>query len=161
MVNFLTKLIQRLASPISKALSFTNLSAEELGTKMLQWGAADWNQGPVNTKRVQRSKKNKGRKRAAWMAEVKAYHAGRGKGSAKGFPDAPWWKPPVEEAVAAPSAAPSKGDDDEEEEEEEPEVLFVEPLLKKPKKDDDNDEGGNDFSFNSEGGRGFCAVFGP
>ena len=87
-------------SAYTKALSFTKLSAAELGQKMLQWGAADWNQGSVNTYRVQKSKKNKGKKRVWWQHEVKAYHAGQGKGSGKsskgldqevgaGYPDAP------------------------------------------------------------------------
>ena len=55
--------------------------------------------------KVKKSKKNRGQKRKAWQAEVKAYHAGRGKGSGKNasdstavkqelpsHPNAPWWK---------------------------------------------------------------------
>lgn len=87
------------------------MTAEKLGQKLLQWGADDWNQGPVTTQRVQKSKKkNKGLKRPVWQREVKAYHAGKGKG--KGghtsveppavpdlplFPSAPWWNPPPTE----------------------------------------------------------------
>ena len=127
-------------SAYTKALSFTKLFAAELGQKMLQWGAADWNQGSVNTYRVQKSKKNKGKKRVWWQHEVKAYHAGQGKGSGKsskgldqevgaGYPDAPWWKPPTEE------------EKEEEDKEKEDEVEFVEPLVKKSKRDDRDDEG--------------------
>ena len=82
--------------------------------------------------RVQKSKKNKGKKRVWWQHEVKAYHAGQGKGSGKsskgldqevgaGYPDAPWWKPPTEE------------EKEEEDKQKEDEVEFVEPLVKKPK----------------------------
>ena len=57
--------------------------------------------------KVKKSKKNRGVKRKLWQAEVKAYHAGRGKGCGKNaqestavkaelptHPNAPWWKNP-------------------------------------------------------------------
>ena len=133
----------------AQALSFNKLPAAELGQRLLQWGAADWGQGPVTTTRVQKAKKkNRGTKRNQWMAEVKAFHAGRGQGSSKGFPGAPWWKPPTEEAKKKPG--------EEEEEEEEDEVEMVEPLGKKFKKDDDDE----DDSFEIMPRKRFC-VFGP
>ena len=130
---------------LAQALSFTKLPAGELGQRLLQWGAADWGQGHVTSARVQKSKKNKGKKRHQWIAEVKAFHAGRGKGSSKGFPEAPWWKPPTEEA--------EKKQDQEEEEDD---VQLVEPLVKKSKKDDDDE----DDSFETTRSKRFC-VFGP
>ena len=54
---------------------------------------------------MNKSKKNRGQKRKLWQAEVKAFHAGKGKGSGKDsqeptevkdelptHPNAPWWK---------------------------------------------------------------------
>ena len=52
-------------------LAFTTHNPKEPGDKLLRWGAPDWNQGNVNTKRVQKAKKNKGKKRGAWIGEVK------------------------------------------------------------------------------------------
>ena len=69
----------------------------------------------------------------------------QGKGSSKGFPEAPWWKPPTEEA--------EKKQDQEEEEDD---VQLVEPLVKKSKKDDDDE----DDSFETTRSKRFC-VFGP
>ena len=40
------------------------MSAAELGQKLLQWGAAEWNQDPVTVQRVRESKKNKGKSQA-------------------------------------------------------------------------------------------------
>lgn len=144
----------------TKALSFTKLSAEKLGQKLLQWGADDWNQGPVTTKRVQRSKKNKGHKREWWINEVKAYHAGKGKNKGGGksaeaeipdaplFPNAPWWNPsPTEE----------KEDKDEKPE---GDCEVIEPLLKRSKKDGDDD----DEDFGSSGflpHQSMLKLFGP
>ena len=83
----------------TKALIFTNMSAAELGQKLLQWGAAEWNQDPVTVQRVRESKKNKGRKRVLWQRGVKAYWAGKGSGKGKeedkeavAYPGAPWRK---------------------------------------------------------------------
>ena len=84
------------------------------------------------------------------MAEVKAFHAGRGKGSSKGFPGAPWWKPLTEEA--------KKTSDQGEAEEEDNEVELVEPVGKKFKKDDEDDE--DDDLFEMKHRKRFC-VFGP
>lgn len=120
----------------------------------MRWGAPDWNQGKVTTKRVQKAKKNKGKKRVAWMAEVKAYHDGRGKGHSKGaevktepktFPEAPWWKTPVQETTTI-------HDDDTEEEEEPP----MNPFLDKPGQNGNGNGGdGTDDSMSK------LKIFGP
>lgn len=133
----------------TQELSFTQHDAKNLGEKLLRWGSAEWQQGNVSTKRVQKSKKNKGHKRTQWIAEVKAFHAGRGKGHSKGkpvvkeepktFPSAPWWsKPPTQETTTI-------HDDDTEEEE----VPPVEPVfLDKPGQNGNGrDGGGSDESM--------------
>lgn len=96
----------------SQELSFTKLPADELGQKLLQWGKAEWGHGNVTVEKVKKSKKNRGQKRKLWQAEVKAFHAGNGKGSGKdaqgatevkyekdelpSHPNAPWRKKSTE-----------------------------------------------------------------
>lgn len=74
----------------------------------MQWGKGEWGHGNVTVEKVKKSKKNRGQKRKLWQAEVKAFHAGNGKGSGKdaqgatevkyekdelpSHPNAPWWK---------------------------------------------------------------------
>lgn len=135
----------------TEVLSFTNLSAADLGTRLLQWGPADWNQGNVTTYRVQKSKKkNKGRKRSLWIQEVKAYHARKAEeeedvGGGSTFPDAPWWQAMQKEAEEAMKKQQEEDDD----------CKVVEPLVKHQKKDPKDPDGGD------TGGKGFFAIFGP
>ena len=93
-----------------KALSFTRLSADQLGQRLLRWSGHYSGDQQVSSKKVWKSKKkNKGRKREQWWAQVKEYHnkqndgdqtAANGGGGASpndggsmfgnNFPDAPW-----------------------------------------------------------------------
>ena len=59
----------------AKALSFTRLSADQLGQRLLRWSGHYSGDQQVSSKKVWKSKKkNKGRKREQWWAQVKEYH---------------------------------------------------------------------------------------
>lgn len=94
----------------AKALSFTRLSADQLGQRLLRWSGHYSGDQQVSSKKVWKTKKkNKGWKREQWWAQVKEYHnkqndgdqtAANGGGGASpngdgsmfgnNFPDAPW-----------------------------------------------------------------------
>eukprot|EP00438_Fugacium_kawagutii_P002729 Skav225085 [mRNA] locus=scaffold1341:52003:54420:- [translate_table: standard] len=150
--------------PAEQALSFNRLGAQQLGERLLSWQGGGG--GHVDSNKVWKSKKNKGKKRLQWQQEAINYHRGLPKGTGKGhvevvpdddevpvgtpgpgYPDAPWWlQNPTE--------------DKESKEDYEPETEVGEPLGKRSKKDDDHDDEGGPF-FNGGSRSPLFAVFGP
>lgn len=123
----------------------------------------------MDSAKVKKSKKNKGKAREVWIQQVKDYHAGIPKGKGKGgveeipdeddapvggsptFPNAPWWMRPMEEG----------GGKEEEKKEESPDVEAMEPLLKRSKKDDDDHDKDGPMFNPGNGSSRFFAIFGP
>lgn len=163
----------------SKALSFNRLNAEQLGQRLLRWCGS--NDSVVDTAKVKKGKKNKGKKRPQWQQEAWNYHHGLPKGTPKGqgkggsppdveyvpgddeavggaprFADAPWRQRMLGEGKEDQEKKEEKEEKEVKEgEDDEPDKEVGPPLGKKPRKDDDNDD--------SPGPRkiGFCAIFGP